>query len=344
MRFDIRPVPSPEADPVGFEALAAVYRESLAERDPDDPPPSRREVVADLFDAAPDRSVRNLLATVDGEAAGLAWASTVSEPGDELQVAEAEVAVRPPFRRRGVATALAAELIPALVELGQTSVMAFSCAEVTPEASANLCRMFGLTARSRERCSRARVADIDDDLLDRWIDDAATGAPGYWLERWEGVCPDELAGRWSQAAAAMEDEPLDDLDYNPHTRPAEIQRQVDEMRIARGLRIYRTLALAPDGEAAGLTALFVHEDRPQLGHQGDTGVLAAHRGHGLGRWMKAANYRQVRDRHPELAVIQTYNAESNPWMLDINVAMGFAPHHSYTGYQGSIETAARALG
>ena len=110
-----------------------------------------------------------------------------------------------------------------------------------------------------------------------------------------------------------------------------------------GYRMYRTLALTDTGEPAGLSSLSVASDRPEIGHQDDTGVLAAHRGHGIGRWLKAANFRNALAGTPELQAIETYNAESNPWMLDINVAMGFRPYHSYAAYQAPIEKVLAAI-
>ena len=333
-------VDSPVADPTGFAGLMDVLRDISAERDPDDPPITDRELRAELAPPAPDRTVLAYLATVDGEPAGLGWAMTISAAADELQVAHVDVNVRRSFRRRGIANAVLAELIPELAGLGQVSLLGEVTERLTTEAAAALCTRYGLTRRGVDRCSRAPVGDIDEELLSGWIDDAARHAPGYRLEQWEGPCPPHLAEAWAAAMAAMEDEPLDDYDYNPYTRSAEVQATIDAARAEQGFRVHRTLALSPDGEAAGLSALSVHEDRPQIGHQGDTGVLAAHRGHRLGRWMKAANYHRVRQCHPEMTTIQTYNAESNPWMLAINVAMGFRPHRAWTGYQGSLATAA----
>ena len=84
--------------------------------------------------------------------------------------------------------------------------------------------------------------------------------------------------------------------------------------------------------------------RPSLGRQGDTGVVAAHRGHGLGRWLKAENLRRALDHQPGIEVVETYNAESNPHMLAINVDMGFRPHRTYGMWQGPVADAAEALG
>ena len=84
--------------------------------------------------------------------------------------------------------------------------------------------------------------------------------------------------------------------------------------------------------------------RPSVGRQGDTGVLEAHRGHGLGRWLKAENLRRALAHQPGIEVVETYNAESNPHMLAINVEMGFRPHRSFSTWQGAVAAAADALG
>lgn len=334
--LQIQRLTSKTSDPVAFEHLATVYRALEAEFSPDDPPSPDRIIESARFTVPSDQRGLTYLATVDGEPAGAAWARSQSAPDDEIQVAYAYITVRAEVRRRGVATALAEQLIPALVELGQNSVLTFCCREVSQEASQALCYKFGLTERGAERHSRVDVAAIDQALMDDWIEDADRSAPGYRLEQWVGVCPDHLVQQWTVAKVAMEDEPTDDLDYNPHTRSPELQHEADGLKVADGYRIHRTLCLSPQGHAAGLTELYVHEDLPQLAYQSDTGVVAAHRGRRIGRWLKAANLRYVMDHHPELLTIETSNAESNPWMLSINVAMGFEPHLTFLWYQGPI--------
>jgi GNAT superfamily N-acetyltransferase len=341
--IEITQVISPEGDPSGFEVLLAVYREDVAARDPGDPLPGPREVAAEMFGQPPDHERLVYAARVGGEPAGMAWATTMSARGDEIQLADMEILVRSAHRRRGVATAILRRAVPDLVDLGQTSLVAYPCADLWSDEALALCRRYGLTRRQDERCSRARVADVDDELLATWIAGAATRAAGYLIEQWEGPCPDHLIEQWCVAAAAMRDAPLDDLDYNPHTRDVGQQREADLAGKAWGFLSYRTLALSAGGDAAGMSEISLHRERPQVAHQGDTGVLAAHRGHGLGRWLKAANYRFVRRAHPELEVVETYNAESNPWMLDINIAMGFRPHHLYTAHQAPMATVVAAL-
>ena len=45
---------------------------------------------------------------------------------------------------------------------------------------------------------------------------------------------------------------------------------------------------------------------------------------------------------PTLRSVYTYNAASNRWMLDINVAMGFRPYRTFVVHQGA--TAELTLG
>ena len=58
-----------------------------------------------------------------------------------------------------------------------------------------------------------------------------------------------------------------------------------------------------------------------------------HRGHRLGTLVKVANLYHARAERPELLVIDTCNADSNPYMVRINEAMGFRPHCRTTDWQ-----------
>ncbi len=319
-------------------ALATVQADD-AIRNPGDPEIGPREAEAWFFRPAPDRQNVVLAATINGEPAGMITAGTESDPDDELQVASVEAMVLPHARRHGVATALTDAVLPTVKDMGQTSVVAYSCQDLESEAAEAICHRYGMSARQEERCSRVAVTDIDEDLMSSWIDGAAEGGAGYRLASWVGHAPDDLIDLWCAAGEGMGDAPMDDMDFNYPTRAADAQRQADEVLVDSGFLILRTVAIAPSGEAAGLSELWVHRERPQIGHQGDTTVLADHRGHRLGKWLKAHNYRHALTEVPELAVLETYNAESNDHMLNINVAMGFKPHRIYTTWQAPIDEA-----
>ena len=331
------------ADDPGFDTVVAVTRADNARRNPGDPETPREVIAADLFMPMPDYERIVAVAEAGGEPAGLLAAVFRTEPDGDNWLADVDVLVLAEHRRRGVATALIDAALPKLASVGLKSVMSYATLDLDLEAAVGLCERYGLTKRAEERCSRALVADVDDDMLGRWIDEAAERASAYRLESWDGPCPEHLLAAWCTASAAMEDAPTDDMDFDEHTRGPDAQRAADAVAARRGLRIHRTLALTAGGEPAGITELFVQREVPEVGHQGNTGVLAAHRGHGLGRWLKAVNHRRAVAAHPEMRVIETYNAQSNPWMLAINVAMGFRPHHVYAVYQAPLETALARL-
>ncbi len=331
-------------DEEAFAIALAAIRADDAIRNPGDPQIGPEEMSAWYFHTPPDRQQLAFVATLNGEPAGVVNANTESDPDDELQVANIEAMVLPEARRYGVATALVEAVVPPLKEMGQQSIMAWPCIEISRDASTTMCQKYDMTQRQEERCSRVAVADIDEGLMASWVDSAASAAPGYRLASWIGHVPDDMTSLWSTAMKGMADAPMDDLDFNYPTRDAEAQREADEMFIGAGFSLLRTVAIGPDGDAAGLSEIFVHRERPQIGHQSDTTVLESHRGHRLGKWLKAANYQHTRGNVPELSVLETYNAQSNAHMLDINVAMGFRPHRTYQAWQAPIDDVLNRIG
>jgi GNAT superfamily N-acetyltransferase len=334
--IDVREVTDPGSP--DFAALLGVWQAVDAEISPGDPPIPAPELAADLFAAPPDFRHRAWLATGDGVAVG---AATYEQQLDGANDGEVEVyaITHPAHRRSGVARALAGPALDGLAAAGARSVLGW----VVDGAGAAFCQSLGMTHRQDERCSRLRLADVDDALLRGWIDDAPARAAGYRLVGWSGVAPDEWAGLVATALDAMVDAPIDDLDWDPQPVSADQHAGHERWWDRRGYDVVTTLALAPDGSPAGVTQLLTSRLRPALGEQADTGVLAAHRGHALGRWLKAENLRRAREHQPGLEVVQTWNAESNPWMLEINVAMGFRPHIAYASYQGPLAGAREAL-
>lgn len=330
------------ADEPAFASLLAVHRFDEAARNPGDPEPTASVVAADLFLPMPDYKRLITVAEVDRAPAGYLNAVYRTEPDGDIWLAEVDVIVLPEFGRQGIAATLIDDALPQLADVGLRSVVGCVTQGLWADEATALCERYGLTKRMEERCSRAQVAGVDRAMLAEWIADAAIHSSAYRVESWEGPCPDHLLDLWCAAAVAMIDAPTDDLEYVENVRRPDIQRAADQVCVERGLRVYRSLALSDSGEPAGVTEIFVNAQVPQVGQQGETGVLAAHRGHRLGKWLKAVNFEQAVAAQPEMRVIETYNAQSNPWMLDINIAMGFAPHHVYDIYQAPIETALAA--
>ncbi|MFC2153094.1 GNAT family N-acetyltransferase, partial [Actinomycetota bacterium] len=63
-----------------------------------------------------------------------------------------------------------------------------------------------------------------------------------------------------------------------------------------------------------------------------------HRGHGIGKRMKADVILRAITRFPDVTHIRTRNASSNTHMLRINDAIGFAAEHAVVAYQAPFAT------
>ncbi|MBP2330187.1 ribosomal protein S18 acetylase RimI-like enzyme [Kibdelosporangium banguiense] len=158
--------------------------------------------------------------------------------------------------------------------------------------------------------------------------------PGYRLVWWNGTVPDELADTFAASRRAMDDMPMDDTDYGT------VSWDVDRVRAAakaiekRGDLLQTVVTVdESDGSIAGFTELVVPGSGKGDGQHYGTGVLPEHRGHGLGRWMKAESIRLAQEHHPDLAGLLTDTADSNLHMRGINDALGYTPTHTTFEYQ-----------
>jgi hypothetical protein len=77
------------------------------------------------------------------------------------------------------------------------------------------------------------------------------------------------------------------------------------------------------GELAALTEVGVDPADPGWGHQMLTGVTRQHRGHRLGLLVKTAMAQWLITAEPTVERVQTWNAESNRYMIAVNEALGY---------------------
>jgi hypothetical protein len=135
--------------------------------------------------------------------------------------------------------------------------------------------------------------------------------------------PSELIGDMIRLQQVMNDAPIDDLQIEDELWPEERLRGYESAQQARGHRLHRLVARRrTDGELAGHTVVAVEDERPHLGFQEDTEVVPAHRGHKLGLRLKIEMLQRLREREPQIAQIDTWNAESNAHMIAVNELLG----------------------
>jgi GNAT superfamily N-acetyltransferase len=157
--------------------------------------------------------------------------------------------------------------------------------------------------------------------------------PGYRLVSWDGVVADELAESFAGAHNAMNDMPVGDSGRAALNWDADRVRTVAEAVANRGSVLHTVAAIADDGTVAAFTEVVVSGDGTGDGHGVGTAVLAAHRGRGLGLWIKAESIRLVRARHPELSGLITDTVDNNLAMRRINEILGYLPTKTTVEYR-----------
>jgi GNAT superfamily N-acetyltransferase len=304
----------------------AVLTAAQAHDVPTDPPPCWVEHRAQLVAGDPGYAETAWLARAGTEAVGAALLSlpVLDNPDNAL----GDLVVAPQHRRRGIGRRLLGRLAEAARAAGRARLI-IEAREPLDEPGPAPAFLTAAGARKALADQRRRLTlpPADPGRLEALGTEARAAATGYDLVQWTGDTPPEWLEDLAVLTARMStDPPLDDLRWEAERFDADRLRALDASRRARGVRRTVTAARAPDGRLAAYTDIFQSATVAWYANQGDTIVEPAHRGRRLGMLVKLANLEQVRRHSPDLRVIDTYNADSNPWMVSINEAMGYRPY------------------
>jgi GNAT superfamily N-acetyltransferase len=330
----------PTADEAVLRHAFSLLELEDAELRPEDPPFAWEEFHG-LERSSVDDEVRLRWLVTDDEGRPVARARADLPTAHNRHLAVVLVYVAPAHRRQGLGRRLLREVVDAVAADGRTDL-------VTDIAEGNAGEAFfaglGGTVGLPQRHSRLDLTKLDHDLLDRWIA-AGEQVEGYSLVEWVQHCPDEWLDAFVTVRTAMNGAPHDDLPIDDRVlTPDSVrqrERELDEAHLERW-----TLAVAHDATKtfAGFTDVIFAENAPNNGWQGSTAVVPEHRGHGFGRWLKAAMARRILERRPSVTTIDTENAFSNGPMLAINVEMGFRLLRTVNGWHAPVATLRERLG
>ena len=246
-------------------------------------------------------------------------------------------------RRRGIGTLLLGAVAYAAEAKGRSLIVgdAFD----TVPAGAAFAEAFGGTVGLVSKANLLEVDAIDWDMIRRWSAQGSERAPGYEVFISEGMYAEEvLPSMVELAMRAMDDMPFDDLELETPILTVDGMREDLERTLAVYDQLTSIARHVETGELVGYSELYRPKSSPERGLTSITVVAGEHRGHALGKWLKADLYLAMADRWPEVESIKTENAGSNDAMLGINTELGFVHAYTETAYQAPVDVVRERLG
>ena len=276
----------------------------------------------------------------DGEI--VATAVIFLDLGQNLDNGFCRISVHPDHRERGHCRLLAK---PVFDELEAAHRHRIDTWVVAGTSHAGLPERLGMKGVYSGKESQLKISNLDMDLLDGWIERAEERASDYELMFVDSPLPEEIIEDFCNLAEVMNTAPREDYEQeDEEVTPARMRGYEKQVHDAGGQLHHCVAVHKPTGDYAGYTTIRTKSLEPDAADQWDTGVDPEHRNKGLGRWLKAANIKDVVERFPEVERVTTDNAGSNAPMLNINIEMGFRPLQSIEAWQGDLATARERLG
>lgn len=325
---DIRPCNPDQTDEA---ALAEYHKLAVASAKidrPHEPATSYEAVIGRLRRPSTDAdAVRHWFAYQAGKVVGHMM---VNLPMLETHdVASVEITVHPDSRRQGIGIDFLRTLFPVLRAEGRTTVEGWWITGGGVGERWAVARGFRLTHATVSQ--RLALQDADPAA---W---AVEPPAGYRVVRWIGQAPDDLIISYADARGAIHDAPLGQAAYESPEWTPERVRVAERALRDRGVEQRVVVAVhEASGAVAGTTEVELLPHTKGVVHQRDTSVLPAHRGHGIGAYIKAHMINWLMADYPDLTRIQTTTGAENVHMIRVNRALGFVIARSWVVATGEL--------
>jgi mycothiol synthase len=278
----------------------------------------------------------------DGTLVGAVSSYLDPEHDDNPDVIDGHITVRRDYRRKGVGLGLLAHVVALARQENRIRIMSYTLDPVP--AGAAFAAAMGAEPKAAVHVNHLPTAEIDRALMEKWVADGPGRAPGYELVHWDGRTPDRYIEPFVDLALVMNDAPRDDLQLNDFTMTTAEWREFEDQMDAVGTEHWTIVARrVNDGALAGFHDVNWAPHEPNTVYVGATGVRPEHRGHALGKWLKAAMTLRVVAERPDVTDIRTENNDSNDAMLGINREMGYRPLIGTSAWELDVDTAAARL-
>lgn len=258
-----------------------------------------------------------------------------AEDGSNPDVLKFQIRVWPEYRRRGAGTAVLGHVATVAKELNREKIksMYFD----TIPAGAAFAHAAGGQDKLQFHENVVRVEDLDVGLLQGWVEQGPSRAPGYSVEVREGEYPEELLDQIAYLHYVLErDMPMSE-GHEPRAWTVDLVRQMQE-HYRKGIDALWSMAFHDEtNRAVGMSELIRRHSDPTTWIVTVTMVDPKHRGKSIGKWLKGAVNLAALDRWPGSVYQETGNAFTNDAMLAINHAMGFRHEITITEVEFSVD-------
>lgn len=256
-------------------------------------------------------------------------------------LAEVDIAVLAPYRKRGVGRVLLAKAAELTKVSGRTLLVGGS----EEDDGKAFIKAIGAELALQGRENRLALGEVNWKMVEGWERDGRERNPECSLLWFTGPMDEEIVDEYCQVLTeTLNQQPFDNLQIGDIVVTPETNKEFEDRVERVGATWLRALTQEPDGRISGLTEMRYQPDLETLITQGMTGVKQEYRGRGLGKWLKAGMLLRVRGEYTQVRTVVTRNATSNVAMLSINDRLGFKPHKEAVASQIRIESLDEYLG
>ena len=320
----------------------AQFRQDLAlEQRPEDPP-TPLAVITQWLRARPPGQWRAIFVARDraGRLAGYGVAVRNLKDTENAHIRWSEIAVKPEHRRRGLGRALFGHVVRS-VDVSSDDIVVISETNDRVPSGAAFASAIGAKPGLPMKLNQLDLGKVDRARVREW---ARAIPKGYRLEKIDETVPDKLVKAFIQASEGINDMPRGEIAFNDWKLTEEQIRQRESFFKQAGMIWWLLLAIdEATCEGVGFTEVEFNPLDPHVIQQEGTAVAAAHRGHGIGLWLKAVMLERILAERPDSRFIRTGNANVNANMLAINAKLGFTYAWQTTLWQLPIADARKTL-
>jgi mycothiol synthase len=339
--YTIEPVDLGTATDAEVQEIAQFRQELALEQRPEDPP-TPLGVIAQWLRARPPGQWRVVFVARDrgGRLAGYGVAARNLKDTENPHIRWSEIAVKPEDRRRGLGRVLFARVLGSFEGQGDDLVVISETSDRVPSGEA-FAKAIGAKPGLPMKFNQLELRAVDRTKVAEW---SRATPKGYRLVRIDDTVPDEFVKAYIQASEGINDMPRGDIAFNDWKLTEAQIRQRESFFKQAGLTWWLLLAIDDrTGEGVGFTEVEFNPLDPHAIQQEGTAVVAAHRGHSIGLWLKAVMLERILAERRDSRFIRTGNADVNAQMLAINDKLGFTYAWQSTLWQLPIADARKAL-